>query len=154
MIDEDIEIGKIVINSEKSHVGAGRAPIRHEQPFNSGAAEGGNETVPGGKVGDNGSMQRERRAQKRGDATLDHGKVTQPDRVQLKRGLAWRGAFRFRRGEVAIGIRSQELRRDERRSFNRRCSSKRRPEQRRVGKLTSGMPMHFIVWMPALSLPT
>ena len=102
MIDEDIEIGKIVINSEKSHVGAGRAPIRHEQPLNSGAAEGGNETVPGGKVGDNGSMQRERRAQKRGDAALDHGKVTQPDRLQLKRSLTRRYAFRFWRGTVAI----------------------------------------------------
>ncbi len=101
MIDKDIEIGKIVINSEKSHVGAGRAPIRHEQPLNSGAAEGGNETMPGGKVGDNGSMQRERRAQESGDAALDRGKVTQPDRLQLKRSLAWRGAFRFWRGVVA-----------------------------------------------------
>ena len=60
MIDQEIEIGKIVINSEKFHVSAGRAPIGHQQPINSGIAEGGNETVPGGKISNHGSMQCER----------------------------------------------------------------------------------------------
>jgi hypothetical protein len=59
-IDKDIEIGKIFVNSEKPHVGTGRAPIGHEQSFSSGTAEGGNETVSGCKVGNGGSMQRER----------------------------------------------------------------------------------------------
>ena len=48
MIDKDIEIGKIFINSEKSHVSAGRAPVGHEQSSNSSTTEGGNETVSGG----------------------------------------------------------------------------------------------------------
>ncbi len=52
MIDQDIKIGKIFVNSEKPHVSAGRAPIGHEQSFNSSSTEGGNETVSGGKVGD------------------------------------------------------------------------------------------------------
>ena len=56
VIDEDIEIGKIFVNSEKSHVSAGRAPIGHEQSFNSSTTEGGNQTVSGGKVGDSGVM--------------------------------------------------------------------------------------------------
>ncbi len=59
-IDKDIEIGKIFVNSEKSHVGTSRTPIGHEQSFSSGTAEGGNETVSGCKVGNGGSMQRER----------------------------------------------------------------------------------------------
>ncbi len=121
MIDKDIEIGKIVVNSEKSHVGAGRAPIGHEQPFNSGTTEGGNETVPGGKVGNSGSMQRERRAQQGGNAALGRRKVTEPDCMQLERNLAWRGAFRLLRGAVAVGIarESQKMRRHGRCSFNR-----------------------------------
>ena len=104
MIDKDIEIGKIFVNSEKSHVSAGRAPIGHEQSFNSSTTEGGNETVSGGKVGKSGSMQRERCAQQGGDAALDHRKVTEPDCMQLERNLAWRGSFRLLRGAVAISI--------------------------------------------------
>jgi hypothetical protein len=47
-IDEDIELGKIFVNSEKSHFSAGRAPIGHEQSFNSSTTEGGNEIWRGG----------------------------------------------------------------------------------------------------------
>ena len=104
MIDEDIEIGKIFVNSEKSHFSAGRAPIGHEQSFNSSTTEGGNETVSGGKVGNSGSMQRERCAQQGGDAALGHRKVTEADCMQLERNLAWRGSFRLLRGVVAVSI--------------------------------------------------
>src|SRR5712664_4680091 len=101
IIDKDIEIGKIVINSEKSHLGAGRAPIHHEQSFNSGTTEGGNETVSGSKVGNSGSMQRERRAQEGGNAAFGHGKVTEPYCIQLERNLARRDSFRLLRNRVA-----------------------------------------------------
>ncbi len=104
MIDEDIEISKIFVNSEKSHFSAGRAPIGHEQSFNSSTAEGGNETVSGGKVSNSGSMQRERCAQQGGDAALGHRKVTEADCMQLERNLAWRGSFRLLRGVVAVSI--------------------------------------------------
>ena len=104
MIDEDIEIGKIFVDSKKSHVRAGRAPIGHEQPFNSGTTEGSNETVSGGKVGDRGVMQRERRAQQGRDAALDCSKVTEPDGMQLERNLAWRGSFRLLQAVVAVSI--------------------------------------------------
>jgi hypothetical protein len=120
MIDKDIEFGKIFVNSEKSHVGAGRAPIGHEQLFNSGATEGGNETVSGGKVGNSGSMQRERWAQQGGNAALDHSKVTEPDCTQLQRNPAWRGAFRLLRsaGAIGIGRQSQKMRRYGRGGFS------------------------------------
>ncbi|HWX35704.1 MAG TPA: hypothetical protein VNZ53_50820, partial [Steroidobacteraceae bacterium] len=104
MIDEDIEIGKTLVNSEKSHFSTGRAPIGHEQSFNSGTTKGGNETVSGGKVGNSGSMQCERCAQQRGDAALGHRKVTEADCMQLERNLAWRGSFRLLRGVVAVSI--------------------------------------------------
>src|SRR5216684_9147837 len=104
MIDKDIEIGKIFINSEKSHLGAGRAPVGHEQSSNSSITERGNETVSGGKIGDSGSMQRERCAQQGGDAALGHRKVTEPDCMQLERNLAWRGSFRLLRGVVAVSV--------------------------------------------------
>jgi hypothetical protein len=104
LIDKDIEIGKIVINSEQSHAGAGRAPIGHEQPFNSSTAEGGHEAVPGGEIGNSGSMQRERRAQQGWNAAFDHRIVTEPDCVQLERNRAWRHALRLWRGAIAVGI--------------------------------------------------
>ena len=104
MIDKDIEIGKIFINSEKSHFGAGRTPVGHEQSPSSSITERGNETVSGGKIGDSGSMQRERCAQQGRDAALGHRKVTQPDCMQLERNLAWRGSFRLLRGMVAISF--------------------------------------------------
>src|SRR4029453_12112915 len=102
MIDKEIEIGKIFINSEKSHVGAGRAPVGHEQSSNSSITEGGDETVSGGKIGNNGSMRRERGAEQGGGATSGRRKVTQPDCLQLERNLAWRGSFRLLRGVVAV----------------------------------------------------
>ncbi|HTE96025.1 MAG TPA: hypothetical protein VK678_21355 [Bradyrhizobium sp.] len=113
MIDQDIEIGEIVVNSEKSHLGAGRAPIDHEQSFNSSTTEGGNETVPDGKVGNGSAMQRERCAQQGGNAAFDHGKVTELDGMQPERNLAWRGSFRLLPDVVGIGIarQSQKLRR-------------------------------------------
>src|SRR5258705_8181100 len=104
MIDKDIEIGKIFINSEKSHFSAGRAPVGHEQSPNSSTTEGGNETLSGDKVGNSGSMQRERCAQQGRDAALGHRKVTEQDCMQLERNLAWRGSFRLLRGVVAISI--------------------------------------------------
>lgn len=85
MINKDIEISEIVVNSEKSHVGAGRTPISHEQSFDSGITQRGNETVPDGKVGNSGSMQRERRAQKGGNAAFARRKVPEPDASQFKR---------------------------------------------------------------------
>src|SRR5882724_5152239 len=118
MIDKDIEIGKIFINSKKSHFGAGRAPVGHEQSSNSSITERGNETVSGGKIGNSGSMQRERRAQQGGDAVLGHRKVTQPDGLQLERNLAWRGSFRLPRSVVAsIARGSQKLRGQGRRNL-------------------------------------
>ena len=87
-IDQDIEVGKVVINTEKSHIGAGRAPIGHEQPLRSSAAQGGNETVPTGKIGDRASMQRKRSAQQGGNAGFDQGKVAEPDSIQFERDLA------------------------------------------------------------------
>jgi hypothetical protein len=104
MIDKDIEIGKIFIDFEKSHFGAGRAPVGHEQSSNSSITEGGDETVSGGKIGNNGSMQRERGAEQGGDTALAHREVTQPDCPQLERNLAWRGSFRLLRGVVAVSI--------------------------------------------------
>jgi hypothetical protein len=104
MVDKDIEIGKIFINSEKSHFGAGRAPVGHEQSASSSITERGNKTVSGGKIGDSGSMQRERCAQQGRDAALGHRIVTQPDCMQLERNLAWRGSFRLLRGMVAISF--------------------------------------------------
>ena len=146
MIDEDVELGEIVVNAEKSHIGARRAPVGHEQPFNSGAAEGGNQTVPCGKIGHHGAMQRLRRAQQRRNAALGHGEVAQPDGVQLERDLAGRRAFRLLRGAVVIGIvrESQKMRRHRRRRFNRGRSGKRRPEKRRVWELTSGTLNHLL----------
>src|SRR5712664_3787716 len=146
MIDQDIETGKIVVNAEKSHLGAGRAPIDHEQSFNSGTTEGGNKTVPGGKVGNNSAMQRERRAQEGGNAAFDGGKVTELDGMQLERNLARRGSFRLVPGVVAIDFarESQTLRRYGRRRFTGRRSDERRPEERRVQELTSGVPIHLI----------
>ena len=104
MIDEHIEIGKIFVNSEKSHISAGRSPIDHEQSLNSSTTEGGNETVSDCKVGNSGSMQRERCAQQGGDAALGHRKVTEADCMQLERNRAWRDSFRLLRGVVAISI--------------------------------------------------
>src|SRR5207247_10408693 len=104
MIDKDIEIGKIFINSEKSHFAAGRAPVGHEQSSNASITERGNETMSGGKIGNNGSMQRERCAQQGGDTALGHRQVTQADGLQLERNPAWRGSFRLVRGVVAISI--------------------------------------------------
>src|SRR5258708_33651782 len=85
MIDKDIEIGKIFINSEKSHFSAGRAPVGHEQSSNSSITERGNETVSGGKIGNRGSMQRERRAQQGRDLALGHPYSTQPGCAPLQR---------------------------------------------------------------------
>ena len=104
MIDEDIEISKTFVNSEKSHFSAGRAPIGHEQSFNSSTTEGGNETVSGGKVGNSGSMQRKRCAQQGGDAGLGHRKVTEAHCMQLERNPAWRGSFRLLQGVVTLSI--------------------------------------------------
>src|SRR5258708_4498913 len=101
MIDEDIENGKIFVNSETSHVRAGRAPIGHEQSFNSGITQGGNETMSCGKVGNGGAMQRERRAQQGGHAAVGYRKVTEADGRQFERNLAWRGAFRLLRAVAA-----------------------------------------------------
>ena len=103
MIDKDIERGEIVINAEKSHLRARRAPVGHEKASNSGATEGGNQAVPCGKIGHHSAMQRLRRAQKRRNTALGHGKVAQPDGVQLERNLAGRGGFRLLRDTVAIG---------------------------------------------------
>ncbi len=104
MIDKDIEVGKIFINSEKSHFGAGRAPVGHEQSSNSSITQRGNETMSGGKIGNSGSMQRERCAEQGGNAALGHREVTQPDCLQLERNLTWRGSFGLPRGVAAIRI--------------------------------------------------
>ena len=103
-IDKDIEIGKIFVNSEKSHVSAGRAPIGHEQSLNSSTAERGNEAVSGCKIGNSGSMQRERCAQQGGNAALDDRKVMEPHCMQFERNRAWRGAFRLLRGAIVASI--------------------------------------------------
>jgi hypothetical protein len=58
--------------------------------------------VSGGKIGNGGSMQRERCAEQGGDAALGRRKVAQPDCLQLERNLAWRGSFRLLRGAAAI----------------------------------------------------
>src|SRR5258705_10434595 len=110
MIDKDIEIFKIFINSEKSHFGAGRAPVGHEQSSNSSITERGNETVSGGKVGNRGSMHRERRAEQGGDAALVHREGMQPDCLQFERNPAWRDAFPLLRGLAGVRIvrRAQE----------------------------------------------
>jgi hypothetical protein len=60
--------------------------------------------VSGGKVGNSGSMQRERWAQQGGDAALGHRKVTEADCMQLERNRAWRDSFRLLRGVVVISI--------------------------------------------------
>jgi hypothetical protein len=102
--------------------------------------------MPGGKVGNSGSMQRERRAQEGGNAAFDRGKVTELDGMQFERNLARRGAFRLLPGVVAIDFarESQKLRRHGRRRFTGRRSDQRRPEERRVQELTSGVPIHLI----------
>ena len=104
MIDEDVERGEIVIDAEESHIRARRAPVGHEQPFNSGVTEGGDKAVPCGKIGHHSAMQRLRRAQQRRNAALGHGKVAQPDGVQLEHDLAGRRTFRLLRGTVVIDI--------------------------------------------------
>lgn len=143
MVDQHVEIGQIVIDSAEPHVGAGRAPIDHEQPINAGAAQRGNETVPGGEVGDSAAMQRQRCAQQGGDAAVDDSKIMEPDALQFEHRLAWRGSLRLLR-RVAAGIESQEPGRDRRCGFAGRRHGKRRPEKRRVGELTSNMPMHLL----------
>ncbi len=110
MIDEDIENGKVFVNSETSHFNAGRAPIGHQQSFDSGTTEGGNETVSCGQVGNSGSMQRERRAQQGRNAAFGRRKVTEADGTQFERNLAWRGSFRLFRGMIAASIESQKMR--------------------------------------------
>ena len=95
LIDKDIEIGKIVVDSEISHLRTGRAPIGHEQSFNSGTAKRGDETVSGGQVGDSGSMQRKRRTQQRWNAAVGYREVPQPNAAQLERNPVRRGAFRL-----------------------------------------------------------
>jgi hypothetical protein len=130
----------------------GRTPIGHQQPINPGITEGGNETVPGGKIGNHSPVQRKRGAQESGNAAFGHGEVTQPDRMQLKRNLARRGSFRLLRGAVGAGIESQELRRNGRCSFSGRHGCERRPKERRIGELTSEMPIHLNITMPASSL--
>ncbi len=114
MIDKDVEIGEVVVDPAKSHVGAGRAPVDHEQPFDSGITEGGNEAVPDGKIGHDGSMQRQRRAQQGRNAAVGQRIVAQPDGMQIERYPARRSAFRLLRGTVAGGINgnSQKMRRD------------------------------------------
>ena len=104
MIDEDIENGEVFVNSETSHVNAGRAPIGHQQPFNSGTTERGDETVSWGEVRDSRAVQRERRAQQGWNAALGHRKVTQADGTQFECNPAWRGPFRLLRGVLAAGI--------------------------------------------------
>src|SRR5258706_2819927 len=107
MINKDIEIGKIFINSEKSHFSAGRAPVGHEQSSNSSIAERGNETVAGGEIGNRGSMQRERRAEQGGDVALGHRKVTQPDCPHLERNLSLPCSFPRLRCSTAVSIARQ-----------------------------------------------
>ena len=101
MIDKDVERGEIVVDAEKSHIRARRTPVGHEQPSNSGVSEGGNKAVPRGKIGDDGAMQRLRRAQERRNAAVGQRKVAQPDGIQLERNLAGRSAFGLLRGAVA-----------------------------------------------------
>src|SRR5258705_1138067 len=145
MVDKDIEIGKIFINSEKSHFGAGRAPVGHEQSSNSSVTERGNETVSGSKIGNGRPMQRERCAEQGGDAALGRRKVPQPDCLQLERNLAWRSSFRLLRGAAAIRIagKSQKKCCPGRRNFTGRRSGERRPEERRIRELTSWIPIHL-----------
>jgi len=69
--------------------------------------------MSGCKVGYSGSMQRERCAQEGGNPAFDYSKITKPDRMQFKRNLAGRGAFRLLPGTVAVSIKPQELRRNE-----------------------------------------
>ena len=120
MIDKDVEVGKIFVDTEKSHVGAGGAPIGHEELFNSSSTERRDETVSGCEIGNSGAMQRERRAQQGGNAALDHGKVAKPHGVQLQRHFAWRGSFRLLRSPAvdSIGRESQKMRRDGRSGFS------------------------------------
>ena len=105
MIDKDIEIGKIFVNSEKSHVSAGRAPVGHEQSPNSSTTEGGNETVSGGKVGDSG-VHVARAAciagwGRRSWATVKSRSRTACSSSAIVLGVA---PIRLLRGAVAIGI--------------------------------------------------
>jgi hypothetical protein len=75
--------------------------------------------VSGGKIGNRGSMQRERCAEQGGDVALGRRKITQPDCPHLERNLAWRGSFRLLRGVAAISIarESQKKRRPGRCKF-------------------------------------
>jgi hypothetical protein len=103
-IDKDIEIRKIFVNADKSHVSARRAPIGHEQSLKSSTTESGNETVSGRKIGNSGSVQRERCAQHGGNAAIDHAKVTEPDCMQLERNPVWCSSFRLLRSVIATSI--------------------------------------------------
>ena len=134
----------MIIDSKKSHLGGGRTPIGHEQPFDPCIAERGDKAVPGGEVGHCAPVQRERRAQQGGNAAVGEAIVAELDGVQFERSPARRGALRYLIGAAALGVKSHELRRDRRSGFACRHSGERRPKERRIRKLTSETPNHLL----------
>jgi hypothetical protein len=145
MIDKHIERGQILVNAERPHVGAGRAPIGHEQPFNSSATKGLDEAVSRREVRHGRDMQRQRGAEQGRGAILGGRKVAEPHAVQFQRNLSRRGAFRLlcSAGIVGAGREFQQLRRHRRGGFNGRSSGERRPEERRVRELIAWIPIHL-----------
>jgi hypothetical protein len=100
MIDQNIEIGKIVINSEKSHLGAGQPIYMNSRSIP--APEGGNEGLCPAAGRQQRLHARERCAQQgRTFATMVK---SEPDRIQLERNLARRGSFRLLPGVVVVGV--------------------------------------------------
>src|SRR6516225_4254443 len=50
LIDEHIEVGQIIVDPEKSHVGRGRVPVGGKQVRHAGVAERGNKAMPSGEI--------------------------------------------------------------------------------------------------------
>ena len=141
IIDKNIKRGEIVIDAEKPHLRGRRAPVGHEQPFDSGFTERGNKAVAHREIRHDGAMQRAAARTAGPEQPLSaNGEVAQPDDLQLKCDLAGRSAFRFLSGAVVqrIGRKAQKMHAHRCGGFHRVRSGKRRPDKRRVRELTSG----------------
>jgi hypothetical protein len=51
LVDDDVELGEIIVDAEKTHFGGRRAPIGHEYPLQPGLTQRGNKAVAGGEIG-------------------------------------------------------------------------------------------------------
>jgi len=139
-VDKNVQVGKIIVDSKKSPVGAGRTPIGHEQPLDSGIAEGGDEAVPGGEVGHGAAMQPRTACTARWARRCRLGEVAEPHRSQVERDPAWGDAFRPLDRSCRGGVESHQVGRPARQLAGRTAAAP--AENAAYGKLTSETPIH------------